>query len=110
MRRLYLLLIAGVCASTGAHAADMPGGSTPAAPLLSVSNPTSGWYARGDVGYGWHRMDSAVAAPGFASPANNDLGKGVSGGGGLGYKGNWLRTDVTIDYTGIDYRGAIASP
>jgi opacity protein-like surface antigen len=27
-----------------------------------------------------------------------------------GYKGNWLRTDFTVDHTGIDYRGAIASP
>ncbi len=112
MRRLHLLLIAAVCASASAHAADMPGNWTPpvSAPLPAVFVPTSGWYVRGDVAYGWYRMDSAVAAPGFAAPMLNDLGKGLSGGGGVGYKGNWLRTDFTIDYTGMDYRGMIASP
>lgn len=113
MRRLHLLLLAGVFASGSALAADMPGSWAPpvSMPLPTTGvHPSSGWYVRGDVAYGWYRMDSAVAAPGFTSPALNDLGKGVSGGGGLGYKSDWLRTDVTIDYTGIGYLGTIASP
>jgi opacity protein-like surface antigen len=111
MRRLHLLLIAGVCASGSAHAANLPGNSTPVfAPLPSISNPMSGWYVRGDVAYGWYRLDSAATSPGFANPVLNELGKGLSGGGGAGYKSNWLRTDFTVDYTGIDYRGTIASP
>jgi opacity protein-like surface antigen len=113
MRRLHLLLIAGAFSSASAHAADMPGNwTTPASVALPSTpvNPMSGWYVRGDIAYGWYRADSAVAAPGFASPVLNDLGKGVSGGAGVGYKSDWLRTDFTLDYTGIDYRGTIASP
>lgn len=111
MRRLHLLLIAGVLASGNALAADMPGSWTPPSlPLPSATvHPLSGWYVRGDIAYGWYRMDSAVAAPGFPNPVVNDLGKGVSGGGGVGYKSDWLRTDVTVDYTGISYLGTIAS-
>jgi opacity protein-like surface antigen len=113
MRRLHLLLIAGVFASADARAADMPGSWTPPVSVLLPSTSVSlmsGWYVRGDVAYGWNRMDSAVAAPGFASPTLNDLGKGVSGGAGIGYKSDWLRSDITVDYTAMDYRGTIASP
>ncbi len=113
MRRFHLLLIAGVLASEGALAADMPGSWAPpvSIPLPTTGvQPMTGWYVRGDLAYGWYRVDSAVSAPGFFDPTQNDLGKGLSGGAGVGYKSSWLRTDVTIDYTGISYRGTIASP
>jgi len=108
MRRLHLLLIAGLCASASARAADVA--PLVSAPLPSMTNTLGSWYVRGDLAYGWYRMDSATAAPGFANPVANDLGKRLSGGGGIGYKSNWLRTDFTVDYTSINYRGTIASP
>jgi opacity protein-like surface antigen len=106
MRRLHLLLIATVLSSATAHGADMPGGAPLSIPLPTTAvKATGGWYARGDLAYGWYRMDSATTPSPFPSPAINDLGKGVSGGVGIGYKGNWLRTDVTLDYTGLTYTG-----
>jgi len=111
MRRLHLLLIATVFGSVSTHAADMPGTSPlPAALPVVAAKPLAGWYARGDLAYGWYRMDSAVAPAAFPSPSDNDLGRGVSGGLGIGYKGNWLRTDVTLDYTGLSYSGTILAP
>jgi opacity protein-like surface antigen len=114
MGRLRLLLIAaGVLTGTAASAADMPGSwAPPALPLPSITTvrPASAWYVRGDVAYGWNRMDGAVAAPGFPIPSQNDVGKGISGGAGFGYKGEWLRTDVTLDYTHMNYSGTIATP
>jgi len=111
MRRLHLLLIATVFGSAAAYAADMPGGAPPSLsfPATTVS-PASGWYARGDLAYGWNRMDGAVAPTGFPSPTVNDLGRGMSAGAGIGYKGNWLRTDLTVDYTGLSYTGTTISP
>jgi opacity protein-like surface antigen len=112
MRRLHLLLIAGVFVSGAAQAADMPGSWTPpvSIPLPSAPiNPLTGWYARIDIAYAWYRMDAAVAAPGFASPVLNDLGSALSSGAGIGYKSDWLRTDFTVDYTRLNYSGTIAS-
>jgi opacity protein-like surface antigen len=114
MSRWGLLAILGTLASHAALAADMPGtlAPPPAPPLLTpIFSPGPGaWYVRGDVGYFWGRVDAARSAPGFPDPAVNDLGKGITGGIGVGYKGSWVRTDVTLDYTGMTYKGTIAAP
>jgi opacity protein-like surface antigen len=103
--------------STLAHAADMPGTQQPLPLPRAEIRPMlidirSGWYLRGDLGYGWGRMDGAqTSAPIFGNPAANSLGNGLTGGIGAGFKSKWLRTDFTIDYLGpLKYQGAIATP
>jgi opacity protein-like surface antigen len=105
---MWLPLLAGALLGGSAIAADMPGSWTPPAPSLPSMpslGPASNWYVRGDFGYGWFRVDRAVSAPGFASPSDNTLDKTAVIGGGVGYKGSWLRTDVTLDYSATSYRG-----
>jgi opacity protein-like surface antigen len=112
MSWLRLCAFAGLVASHAAVAADMPGMMPPPAavvpsPLLSAA----AWYLRGDLGYAWGAMGGAQSAPGFNSPTDNDLGNGFVGGVGAGFKSDWLRTDVTVDYTAaMKYSGTIVAP
>jgi len=102
----------GLLVSSAAFAADMPGTLPPpgVAPLLPVPTSSLGWYLRGDIGGYWGTMGGAQSASGFASPTENDLGKGFVGGVGAGFKSGSVRADVTIDYTGLKYSGTIATP
>lgn len=71
----------------------------------------SGWYVRGDLGAYWGLLNAAQSSPPFPDPTNNSLGKGMTASIGAGIKGDWLRTDVTIDYRApMDYQGSVASP
>lgn len=103
------IMSAGV---TAALAADMPETLPPPPlrrPILII--PNGSWYVRGDLGYYWGQIGSAQSAPGFVSPTDNSLGNGFTGGIGAGYKSEWLRTDVTVDYTApMKYQGTIAAP
>ncbi len=100
--------------ATAAAAADMPGTTMPEpevwrAPQLLESN--LGWYLRGDVGWAWGRLDSTDSPPTVLSPSQNSLGNNGTSGGGFGFKSQWLRTDVTIDYLGpLNYTGGIYGP
>lgn len=94
--------VAGVAA-----AADMPGGLPPPPPPIGFNY---GWYLRGDVGYAWGTLGGARSAPGFSNPTANSLDSGFVGGIGAGIKSRWLRTDVTIDYTSLTYKGSVAAP
>jgi opacity protein-like surface antigen len=88
---------------------DYPPEPLPLPPPLLVIN--SGWYVRGDLGYGWGRVNGAQSAPGFADPSSNSLGGGVTGGLGVGIKRSWMRTDLTADYlSDMKYQGAVAAP
>lgn len=114
MRWLKLFALIGVVGQASAAlsavmAADMPENlPPPPKPVLIV--PNGGWYVRGDLGYYWGHLDSAQSAPGFPNPTSNNLGNGFTGGIGAGYKSDWLRTDVTIDYTApMKYTGTIVS-
>lgn len=107
--------IVGVLAAQAlpAMAADMPGDlpppryQPPPRPLISF---TSGWYLRGDLGYAWGAMGHAQSAPGFPDPTDNKLGNNVVAGIGAGIKTEWLRTDVTVDYTApMKYEGTIVT-
>jgi opacity protein-like surface antigen len=92
----------------------MPGTSPP--PILQWHAPEllhldTGWYLRGDLGYSMGTIGGADAAAGFTNPTDNKLGSGLSGGGGVGIKSKWLRTDFTIDAMApLKYSGAIAAP
>ena len=105
-----------ITAMTTAMAADMPKGypndplPLPELPVLRSFEP-SGWYVRGDLGYGWGRIDSAQSASGFPNPTSNSLGSAPTAGLGLGIKRGWIRTDVTADYlSDMKYRGTVAAP
>jgi opacity protein-like surface antigen len=59
---------------------------------------TSGWYIRGDVGYRFQEIGQANDI-GTIYPSTS-LTDAYMGGGGFGYKWQWLRLDVTGDYGG----------
>ena len=107
MRRLMLAAltggVTGFVALTGhagtALAADMPTyGGTVVERLPIVQEFVSGWYLRGDIGYRSNSVEGAVSN--FPRPFSNDLNDMFSGGGGAGYKAQWFRADVTVDYAG----------
>ncbi len=110
LRTLVCSAAALVIAGSVARAADMPElPPPPAAPLVEPA--IGGWYLRGDLGAAWGELQSAESAPGFADPTSSELGSGFVAGLGAGYKSQWLRTDLTVDYTSpLKYTGTIASP
>ncbi len=115
-RRVNSYLLAGflalplIAAHAGlANAAD-PAIIPMAAPMIekaaaAMTEFTSGWYLRGDVGYRWNRVDSAATT--LAPSINgNSLGEAVSISGGVGYSRDWFRADVTLDWNApANYRG-----
>jgi opacity protein-like surface antigen len=81
-----------------------------AEPRPVIVDLRSGWYLRGDVGAVWGRVDGADAVTPFTDPADNKLGKAMTGSLGVGIKGSWLRTDLTLDYLSpMKYQGSVAT-
>jgi opacity protein-like surface antigen len=115
-RMLAITAAMSAVATAGARAADMPGNPPVSPPSHSYERPLpvkafSGWYLRGDIGYRWGQDSGTEAAPGFSATTSDKLGTSVVGGFGGGYKGDWLRTDVTVDFgTAMKFDGTIASP
>ena len=96
--------------ATAAIAADMPGyppfpqPQYPPAPV----DFSAGWYLRGDIGANWGQVAS-VRSTALPEPVDNSLGQAITGSAGIGVKSNWLRTDVTINYTSpLNYQGTVA--
>jgi opacity protein-like surface antigen len=90
--------------ATTALAADMLGAPPPppvpmAAPVLGGD---SGFYLRGDIGYGtqtYSRLQSHPAAAGTTTRSKEFLRGTLTAGVGMGYQFNsWLRTDATVEY------------
>jgi opacity protein-like surface antigen len=83
----------------GAAAADMPQGypMPPVVQPVPVETILSGWYARGDAAYRLNQLGSidTELAPGAINKRIDDA---FAVGLGFGYKWNWIRTDVTVDY------------
>ncbi|MEP7030712.1 MAG: outer membrane beta-barrel protein [Pseudolabrys sp.] len=112
--RLKILVVSGAAlavSSAFALAADMPGNSLPPPrtefkpPIIDFLN---GWYIRGDIGAIFGRVNSATSPAPFANPTDSHLGNGMTGSFGVGIKGSWLRTDLTINYlTPLKYRGSV---
>src|SRR4051812_32197666 len=104
----------GLCVQTaGVMAADMPNTLPPPAVVLPARpfDLNTGWYVRGDLGYAFGRIQGAQSAPLFPSPIDNKLGSNFMAGVGAGIKTQWLRTDVTVDYTApMKYQGTILTP
>ena len=89
--------------SSAANAADA-GSYSPSMPPLSQSAPllvdefSSRWYLRGDIGYRVNELDGAINLDPPPGVRNRDLGKTWMFGAGVGYKSEWFRTDLTVDY------------
>lgn len=102
MRRSTVLVavsLAGLALATAAHAADPPF-NWPAAPevqraRLPITELSSGWYLRGDVGY---RFNRAGVPDSLVTITSQSYGNTYVYGGGFGYKYQWFRTDATLDY------------
>ena len=115
MSRVWIVAVAGaLCVrAAAAVAADMPQELPPppeivAPPILDFN---TGWYLRGDLGYNWGRMQGAQSALGFSDPTDNKLNGGALAGVGAGIKTQWLRTDLTVDYSvPLKYEGSIRAP
>lgn len=103
MRNLCKTLIAGgvaLLAAAAANAADMRYPMPPpleSAPLL-VDEFSSGWYLRGDIGYRWNKANDVFGTGPTPTVSDNRLDNSWAIGAGVGYKWEWLRTDLTVDY------------
>ena len=115
---LGTLAVAGAAlamSGLAAGAADMPRYPSSPPPPQPEYRPVSidlstGWYLRGDIGAYWGQLTGAQSAAPFPDPTDSSLGNGMTGGLGVGYKSNWLRTDVTIDYAApAKYQGTVAT-
>ncbi|HET7679751.1 MAG TPA: outer membrane protein [Xanthobacteraceae bacterium] len=88
--------------SGAANAADL--GRYPASPPLLQSAPvlvdefSSGWYLRGDIGYRFNDVDDVINLGSPPRVRDHDLSKTWMFGAGVGYKWEWFRADLTVDY------------
>jgi len=117
MSRVAIVAVAGVLSlhAAGALAADMPNTLPPVYepthPIFHPLDLNTGWYLRGDLGYGWGRIAGAQSASGFPNSTDNKLDSAFMAGIGAGIKTQWLRTDLTLDYsTPMKYEGSILAP
>ncbi|MGL4405605.1 MAG: outer membrane protein [Notoacmeibacter sp.] len=110
MSRKLLLLAASVALfsapATFANAADIidpPVVELPE-PVMPVAHTAGGWYLRGDIGYSVNKMSDVeyvTAGGGLVGTGllTGKLKNNYFGGVGIGYDtGNYLRTDLTVDY------------
>ena len=97
--RSCLLAVSAVILPGAAVAADMPYGRGPA--LIGESDPLeeeigTGWYLRGDVGFG--RATGQTFTMAATDYSAGGRGGAFGFGAGFGYKFNdWLRADLTVD-------------
>lgn len=104
MRRIWKTAAIGMLAilsGTAAKAADM--GQFGTAPLLEnvpllVDEFGSGWYLRGDIGYRFNQMDDVVNRDPPPRVRGDDLENSWLVGAGVGFKMDWFRADLTVDY------------
>jgi opacity protein-like surface antigen len=84
-----------------ANAADVGGQPSPpllqSAPLL-VDEFSSGWYLRGDIGYRMNKVDGVTNVGAPPAVGARDLDDSWLFGAGVGYKLEWFRADLTVDY------------
>ena len=94
-------LIFGVAAANAADMGQQPAMPPPPllqnAPLL-VDEFSSGWYLRGDIGYRFKNDVDSVTNSGALAVRSNEFEKTWVFGAGVGYKLDWFRSDLTVDY------------
>jgi opacity protein-like surface antigen len=99
VRALLLGLIATAALGAAAHAADAPDAWYPGPyvrPAPRTIEMVSGWYLRGDAGYRLNHVSSFQAPA--ATITNVKYTDSVGLTFGAGYKYQWFRADLTIDY------------
>ncbi|APO76140.1 outer membrane protein [Rhizobium etli 8C-3] len=112
MKRSLSGIFAALLVTSNAFAADLAPEPAPEMPPEVTVTESTGWYLRGDVGYGFTDLRGARYFQG--SNANEvdfdsaELRDSWTVGGGVGYQINdYLRTDLTLDYlTKADFRGS----
>jgi opacity protein-like surface antigen len=115
-----LLLAATVLVAPSAFAADYdPPIVVDEAPEYQPVEIGSGWYLRGDIGYGmgvatgtatYRTYDSATATYSDNSFATSAISTGFNGGIGFGYRfTDYLRADATVDYLRGRFDGTTVS-
>jgi opacity protein-like surface antigen len=106
MRKSVIGAFAFALAASAAHSADIYQPQEPlmSAPEVVVQETSSGWYLRGDLGYGFNDFEGANFYQGHDTSsktdfATTDLRDAFTLGAGVGYQvNNYLRTDLTFDY------------
>jgi opacity protein-like surface antigen len=99
------LICAALLAAGGglnaAQAADVQTGIYPPyQPAGMVTEFTSGWYLRGDIGWRTNTKIGEIDYNGTPWPTGVSFKDIATVGGGGGYKWQWLRLDATFDYSG----------
>jgi len=85
--------IIGVALTAGAKAADMPDLPVLKAPIQEFYSP---WYVRLDGGW---RINNVSGGSRYGVPfIDNRASDSPTIGGGVGFKWNWFRSDVTFDF------------
>lgn len=98
VRALLLGLVTTAALGAAAHAADMPDTWNPGPYVRPAPRPlelVSGWYLRGDAGYRFNHV-SSFQAPNATTDVKYADSLGLTF--GAGYKYQWFRTDLTLDY------------
>jgi outer membrane immunogenic protein len=111
MKMKQYLLASALCGLPfAASAADLPvKAPVYTAPVVVVYNWT-GWYAGGNIGYGWGNADANYTDPGFAiaglptSFSGSEKLDGVIGGGQIGY--NWQANSTWVFGLEADFQGS----
>lgn len=113
MKRSLAGIFAALLMTSNALAADLaPVEPVPEMPPEVTVTETTGWYLRGDVGYGFTDLRGARYFQGSNDNevdfTSADLRDSFTVGGGVGYQvNNYLRTDLTLDYlTKADFHGS----
>lgn len=113
MKRSLSGILAALLVTSNAFAADLaPVEPVPEIPPEVTVTEATGWYLRGDVGYGWTDLRGARYFQGSNGNevdfTSADLRDAFTAGGGVGYQvNNYFRTDLTLDYLGeADFRGS----
>ena len=83
--------------ATAVQAADMPR-LLPPVELPAVSEDFGGWYLRGDIGYRLDKVGSVSASSSGTPVTSSRIDNVFAGGLGGGYKYQWFRADMTVDY------------
>ncbi|WP_337270359.1 outer membrane protein [Oryzifoliimicrobium ureilyticus] len=106
MKRFLTGFFAAMVIAANAGAADLapaqPIGEMP--PEVTVTDTATGWYLRGDVGYGFNDLRGARFYQGGSSADEvsfdrAELRNAFTGGVGVGYQAtSYFRTDLTFDY------------
>lgn len=106
MRKSIIGAFAFALAASAAHSADVYQPQEPlmSAPEVVVQETSSGWYLRGDLGYGFNDFDGVEFYQGNNTASKSrfdrsELRDAFTLGAGVGYQvNNYLRTDLTFDY------------